>query len=158
MGLEAPWWLLPSWGDRQGKGTPAAPPPSPPAAPCRAGGRGSLASSGRSPVRSHGAGRRTGRSRGRRVSAHWLSSSGCSCRLGDGNRKERVSGAPRRPPIPPRGVPERQRRWGAQGDDSHSAQTPERLLKKGSRAGACLSPFSMSLERQADGCGGGWLL
>ena len=57
--------------------------------PCQAGGHGSLGCSGRSPVRSRGAGRRTGRSLGRRVSAHWLSPPGCSCRLGDGNRGRR---------------------------------------------------------------------
>ena len=38
------------------------------------------------------------------------------------------------------GVPERQRRWGAQGDGSHSAPG----------LGASLSPFSVSLERTAE--------
>lgn len=71
--LEAPWCFLPLrgvvGGGTLGAGHPQPPPPTS-GSPSRAGGRRSRGCSGRSPVRSREAGRRTGRSPGRRVSAH----------------------------------------------------------------------------------------
>lgn len=75
--------LSSSVGRPQGKGACGLAPPTS-GSPSRAGGRRSPGCSGCSPVRSHEAGRSTGRSLGHRVSARCLSPLGRSCRLGTG--------------------------------------------------------------------------
>lgn len=150
--LEAPWRLRPSWRNTQGKGTHSLTPPTS-GSPCQAGGRRSQGCSGHSPVRSHEAGRCTGRSLGHRVSARRLSPPGRSCRLGVGAGKG--GGEQCRSSVQPLGTQERQRRWGAHRDDSHLAQTPKQSLKKGSRAGLKSQPIFYVLGETAQNSRGG---
>lgn len=145
--LEAPWRFRPSWRNTRGKGTHSLAPPTS-GSPFQAGGRRSQGCSGHSSVRSHEAGRCTGRSPGHRVSARRLSPPGRSCKLGVGVGAGKGGGEPCRSSVQPLGTQERQRRWGAHRDDSRSAQTPKHLCKKVLGLGSSLSPFSMSLERQ----------
>lgn len=129
---QAPLWRLPVaffHRVRPREGHPQLTPPTS-GSPFPAGGRRSLGCSGHSPVRSREAGRSTGQSLGRRVSAHGRSPLGCSCRLWAGAGKG--VGEPRRASVQALEVQERQRKREPT-EMTESTRAPKLFLGKGSR-------------------------